>query len=82
MTRAGTEAAAERDPRPPVSVTVPGDAATDAAFTALVGSLAAVDEGRDVLRRLAADCERDIAAETALQLGIPVPECAREGWTP
>lgn len=34
------------------------------------------------LRHLAAECDRDISAETAHELGIAVPECARVGWTP
>ena len=32
------------------------------------------------LVRLAAECDRDIAKETADALGIPLPDCAREGW--
>lgn len=60
------------------STTSLSDPATDAAFAAImVGTF-----DHDALTRLLANCDRDIAAETARELAIPVPDCAREGWTP
>lgn len=55
------------------------DPATLAAFTSLTH---ATFGDPDTLRALLTDCDRDIAHETANQLGIPVPDCARPGWRP
>lgn len=54
------------------------DPATDAAFAAIVVGT----HDPDALARLLVECDRDIAAETARELGMPLPDCAREGWSP
>lgn len=59
------------------------DAATDATLTTFALRLRH-DIGTPGcargLRHLLAECDRDIAQETADELGIPLPDCAREGW--
>lgn len=55
---------------------------SDAAGSILAAGFVSRDtaEWVDRLARLSAECDRDIAAETADELGMRVPDCAREGW--
>lgn len=58
--------------------------ATEEAQLAILGNRFRHDVGTPEhiagLRHLLAQCDRDIAQETADDLGLPLPDCAHEGW--